>query len=127
MQGCRELTSKQVPLWMWYDFFTVLRMKTHDYTWKIGLQYSSNTKLSTNKPLSENTVIIDLLDGHRYQVSAIYPAKAKDKEWSFLPDTVVHTWPAGALSEDELTKLRERAGYKPKEYSFPLEAVVFDV
>ena len=102
-------------------------MEKHEYTWKIGLQYSSNTKLSTNRPLSENAVIIDLLDGHRYQVGAIYPAMAKDKEWSFLPDTVVHTWPAGSLSEGELTKLRERAGYKPNEYSFPLEAVVFDV
>jgi hypothetical protein len=79
--------------WMWYDFFRVMRMETHDYTWKIGLQFSSRTKLRTNKPLTENTVLIDLYDGHRYVVQAICPAKPRDKEWDFLPDTVVHTCP----------------------------------
>ncbi len=100
-------------------------IKTHDYTWKIGFQYSSGTKLSTNKPLQESTVLIDLYDGHRYQVQAIYPAKPSDKEWTFLPDTVVHTWPAGSLTEDELTKLRERAQYTPDECCQPLLDVVF--
>lgn len=102
-------------------------MDKHDYIWKCGLQYSSGTKLSTNRPLAVNKVIIDLLDGQRYQVGAIYAAKPTDKEWSFLPDTVVHTRPAGRLSDDELAALRARAGYQPSEYSFPLEAIVFDV
>ncbi len=100
-------------------------MKTHDYTWKCGLEFSSSTKLSTNKPLTENTVVIDLYDGRRYLVQGIYPAKPKDKEWDFLPDTVVHTWPIGSLPEDELTRLRERAKYTPDEYCHPLADVVF--
>jgi len=45
----------------------------HEYTWKMGFEYSSNTTLTTNKPLTENTVIIDLYDGHRYRVQAIKP------------------------------------------------------
>ncbi len=100
-------------------------MTTYDYTWKCGLEFSSSTKLSTNKPLTENTIIIDLYDGRRYQVRAIYPAKPKDKNWSFLPDTVVHAWPAASLPEDELKKLRERAKYIPDEYCGPLADVVF--
>jgi hypothetical protein len=100
-------------------------MKTHDYTWKIGLEFSSNRKLETNKPVTENTVLIDLHDGHRYLVQAIYPAKPTDREWPFLPDTVMHTWPVGSLPEDELSKLRERAKYTPDEFCCPLADVVF--
>jgi hypothetical protein len=100
-------------------------MRTHDYTWKIGLEFSSNKKLQTSKPVTENTVLIDLYNGHRYLVQAIYPAKPKDKEWSFLPDTVMHTWPVGSLSEDELSRLRERANYTLHEYRGPLVDVVF--
>ena len=70
-------------------------------------------------------MLIDLYDGNRYVVQAIYPAKPKDKEWSFLPDTVMHTWPAGFLPEDELGKLRERARYIPDEFCGPLADVVF--
>jgi hypothetical protein len=102
-------------------------MEMHNYTWKVGLEYTSRTTMRTNRPLSENTVIIDLLDGRRYHVDAIYPAKPIDKEFSTLPDTVVHSWPDGSLTEDELTKLRVRAAYQPSEFSCPLEAVVFDV
>ena len=102
-------------------------MEMHEYTWKIGLQFSSRTRLRTNKPLAENTVLIDLYDGHRYAVQAICPAKPRDKEWHFLPDTVVHTWPVGSLSEDELSKLRERAHYTPPGFGYPLANVVFEL
>lgn len=102
-------------------------METHDYTWKIGLQFSSRTELRTNKPLAENMIPIDLFDGHRYLVQAIYPAKPKDKEWDFLPATVVHTWPVGKLSEDELSKLRDRAKYTPDEFCGPLGDIVFEL
>lgn len=100
-------------------------MIKHDYTWKIGLEFSSRRKLETNKAVTENTVLIDLYDGRRYQVQAIYSAKPTDREWSFLPDTVLHSWPAGSLPEDELSKLRERATYTPDEYCGPLADVVF--
>lgn len=102
-------------------------MEKYDYTWKIGLQFSSNTKLQTNKALTENTVLIDLYDGHRYLVHAIYPAKPTDKEWTFLPDTVVHTWPVGSLSEDELGKLRKRAKHTPPGFCGLLADVVFEL
>jgi hypothetical protein len=98
----------------------------HEYTWKIGLQFSSRTRLRTNKPLAENTVLIDLYDGHKYLVQAIYPAKPTDREANFLPDTVVHTWPVGSLSKDELSKLRENAKYTPYEFAEPLDYVVFE-
>jgi len=102
-------------------------METHDYTWKTGLQFSSRIELRTNMPLAENMVLIDLYDGHQYLVQAIYPAKPRDKEWDFLPDTVVHTWPAGSLPEGELSKLRERARYTPDEFCGPLGDVAFEL
>ena len=100
-------------------------MEMHDYTLKIGLEFSSRKKFRTNKPVTENTVLIDLYDGRRYLVQAIYPAKPKDKEWLWMPDTVMHTWPVGSLPEDELSKLRERARYTPDEFCGPLADVVF--
>ncbi|MGO9210577.1 MAG: hypothetical protein ACLPXM_10970 [Terriglobales bacterium] len=100
-------------------------MKTHDYTWKIGPQLWSNRTLQTNKPVTENAVIVDLYDGHRYVVQAIYPAKPTDRAYSSLPGTVVQTWPAGSLPEDELGKLREKAEYNPDQFCGPLDDVVF--
>jgi hypothetical protein len=98
-----------------------------EYTWKCGVDFASNTEVKTNKPLGIGKVVIDLLDGSRYRVDAIFPAKPNDREWSTMPDTVVHTWPAGHVSEDDLTRLRARAGYKVHEFSAPLESIVFDV
>jgi len=51
----------------------VIRMNTHEYTWKMGLEYCSRTKLRTNRPLAENVVLTDLYNGQRYLVQAIYP------------------------------------------------------
>ncbi len=103
-------------------------MKTHEYTWKMGLEYSSRTKLRTNKPLAENMVLIDMYNGHRYLVQSIYPANPGDREADFLPDTVVHTWPVGSpLSEDQLLKLHERAHYTPPKFGGPQLDVVFEL
>jgi hypothetical protein len=100
-------------------------MNTNEYTWKNGIQFSSNIKLQTNRPVPENAILIDLYDGHRYRVQAIYPAKPTDKGWNFLPDTVIHTFPAGSLSEEELRDLRKRAEYTLNEFCGPLGDVVF--
>lgn len=100
-------------------------MQTYEYTWKVGLQFSSATSMQTNKPVTEGTVITDLFDGRRYRVCAIYAAKPTDKEWSSMPDTVLHVWPVEAMPEDELSKLRERAQYAPDTFSGPLADVAF--
>jgi len=100
-------------------------MSAHEYTVKVGLEFSSHRSLKTNKPLTVNTVVFDLFDGRRYRVLAISSAKPADRECSLMPDTVMHAWPEGALGEDELRKLRERANYVPDGCSFPLSDVVF--
>lgn len=99
-------------------------MWEHEYTWKVGLQFSSATTMRTDTPVTKNTVITDLFDGHRYRVFAIYPAKPTDKEWSSMPDTVLHVWPVEAMPANELSKLRERAQYAPDAFSGPLADVV---
>lgn len=81
--------------------------------------------MTTNKPLTPNTVIADLLDGSRFVVHSIYPAKASDKEWTMMPDTVVHVWPITRLAEPELTELRAKARYAPSEFPYHLQDVVF--
>ncbi len=96
-----------------------------EYTWKIGLEHSSSRKLETSRPVPENAVLIDLYDGHQYRVQAIHPAGPADREWPFLPDTVIHTFPAGSLTEDELSALRKKARYAPNERCGPLGDMVF--
>jgi len=96
-----------------------------EYTWKIGVEHWSRRSLTTNRALAENTVLIDLYDGHRYAVQAIFPAGPKDREFEMMPDTAIQTWPAGAVSEDELASLRARAHFVPDESSQPLGDVVF--
>jgi hypothetical protein len=81
--------------------------------------------MRTNKPVSKDTVVVDLYDGHRYVVLAVYPAKATDREWSTMPETVMHAWPAGAVTDDELSALREKTKYAPQEFGGPFEDVVF--
>jgi hypothetical protein len=81
--------------------------------------------MRTNKSVTKETVITDLFDGQRYRVVGIYLAKPADKEWSSMPDTVLHVWPIGAMPADELSKLRERAQYAPDDLSGPLADVAF--
>jgi hypothetical protein len=100
-------------------------MATHAYTWKIGLEIYSNRQLDTNKPVGENTLLLDLFNGKKYLVQAVYKAGPNDREWAFLPDTVIHTWPAGLLSEPDLKELRARAKYTPNEFCGPYGDIVF--
>jgi hypothetical protein len=90
------------------------------YTW------NTNVELRTNKPLTENAIIIDLYDGNRFVVQAICPARPGDKLLSFLPDTVLHTQRIASLSQDELAKWRKRADYTPNEFCGPFGDVVFE-
>jgi hypothetical protein len=96
-----------------------------EYTWKIGVEYCSRRSLRTSRALTENTILIDLFDGHRYAVQMIFPAGPKDREFEIMPETAIQTWPAGSLSEDELATLRARANYVPDEFCGPHADVVF--
>ena len=96
-----------------------------EYTWKIGVEYWSRRSLRTNRALAENTLLIDLFDGHCYAVQMIFPAGPKDREFDIMPHTAIQTWPAGKLSEEELASLRGRAQYMPNKFSQPLGDVVF--
>jgi hypothetical protein len=42
-----------------------------------------------------------------------------------MPETVMHTWPAGTLSVDQLAELRERAKYADDGTVGPLDWIVF--
>lgn len=96
-----------------------------EYTWKISVEYCSRRSLRTSRALAENTMLIDLYDGHRYAVQAVFPAGPKDREFEIMPETAIQTWPAGALSEEELATLRARANYVPDEFCGPHADVVF--
>ena len=96
-----------------------------EYTWKIGIEYWSLRCLRASRALTENTLLIDLFDGHRYAVQMIFPAGPKDREFEIMPETAIQTWPAGSLSKDELETLRARANYVPDEFCRPQADVVF--
>lgn len=102
-------------------------MEPYDYTWKIGFEFSSNISLQTSKPLTYNTVLTDLYDGNQYAVQVLHQARPVDKACPSMPDTVAVTVPVGVLPENELTKLRERAGYAHDEFSQPRADVVFSL
>jgi hypothetical protein len=101
-------------------------MTTNKYTWKIGMELSSNTQLETNKPLTEDKVLIDLYDGKRFVVNAIAPARKGEKDWAFMSDTVLHTSPIKQLADEELAQWRIRAGYEPNSFCQPLGDIVFE-
>jgi hypothetical protein len=100
-------------------------MEIYKYTWKIGLEYSSNRELETNKPIVEGMIFADLFDGIRYRVSHVFTAKPMDRVTNQMPDTVIQTWPAGNLAEQELADLRVRANYKPGPSPRRYEAIAF--
>jgi hypothetical protein len=99
--------------------------QSFEYTWKIGVEYWSRRSLRTSHALAENTMLIDLFDGHRYAVQMIFPVGPKDREFEIMPETAIQSWPAGSLSEDELATLRARANYVPDEFCGPHADVVF--
>jgi hypothetical protein len=96
-----------------------------EYTWKVGIEYWSRRSLRTNRPLSENMLLIDLYDGHRYAVQAIFPAGPKDREFELMPETTIQTWPMGSLSHDGLAAIRAMASYVPDQFSGPRADIVF--
>jgi hypothetical protein len=100
-------------------------METYDYTWKIGIEHATGRALNTNRPLVENTILIDLYTGRGYLVQKVYAAQPKDKIWFQMPDAAIQTWPVGTLTQDELSGLREKVRYILSESSRPFDDMVF--
>src|SRR5215470_15234980 len=100
-------------------------MESYRYTWKIGPEYFCNRELETNKPLAEGSIFADLYDGRRYKVSHVFAAQPMDRFADQMSDTVIQTWLAGTLTEQELEELRGRAAYVRSEYSRRYDAVAF--
>jgi hypothetical protein len=100
-------------------------MKNHSYTLKVGIQHSSNVFIETSAPVVKDAIVTRLLDGKRYVAMSIYPAKHSDRAVSAMPETVLHLWPMGSLSDDELQLLREKAKYTPREYEREWDDFVF--
>lgn len=100
-------------------------MKTHNYTLKVGVQFSSNVSIETTAPVVKDSVVTRLHDGRRYVAMSVYAAKPFDRAVSAMPETVVHLWSMGWLSEDELQLLREKAKYAPRGQSGEWDDFVF--
>jgi hypothetical protein len=102
-----------------------MRAPSFEYIRKTGVEFWSRRPLTISRALTENTMLIDLYDGHRYVVQTIFPARPKDREFDVMPDTAIQTWPVGKVSDEELASLRARAMYEPNEFCQPLGDVVF--
>ena len=96
--------------------------KKYEYSWKIGAGAVSSSFLATDKPLSEDVILVDLYNGNKYWVQAIYRPTETEPNSRRVP--VIHTWPVGSVFEDELSALREKARYTRDEYSVPLADIV---
>jgi hypothetical protein len=99
--------------------------QTHNYTLKVGIQHSSNVSIETSAPLVKDAIVTRLHDGKRYVATSIYPAKDFDRAVSAMPASVVHLWPMGSLSDDELRLLRDKENYDPCDQVFEWDRIVF--
>jgi hypothetical protein len=99
--------------------------KTYDYTLKVGIQFASNISIETTAPIVKDAIVTRLHDGNRYVAMGVYTAKHTDRAVSAMPETVVHLWPMGSLSEDELQLLREKVKYVSREHGGEWDDFVF--
>jgi len=100
-------------------------MPSKDYTLKVGVQVSSNRELKfwTEQP-TVNSLICDLFNGRLFRVLSIHAAKELDREVPTMPETVIHLWPAGSVTEDVLKSLRVRMKFDSANVRMPFEDVV---
>lgn len=100
-------------------------MEIYEYTLKVGVQGASSKTLHTTKPVTERVTIVDLYDGQRYRVQAVYTAREHDRGQNSMPETVVHLWHYGHVTSVQLARLREREHYVVNELLGPFDIVVF--
>ena len=100
-------------------------MAAYEYTLKVGVQAASSTTLHTTKPVTERVTIVDLYDGQRYRVQAVYKAREGEREWSTMPETVVHLGHSGHVNSAELARLRDQEHYIVDGRFGPFDYVVF--
>jgi hypothetical protein len=96
--------------------------KRYEYTWRIGVESNPSAMLATDKPLSEDVILVDLFNGNKYWVQTI--SEPKEAEPGSRRKPVAHTWSVGSVFEDELRALRQKARYTLDEYSVPLADIV---
>jgi hypothetical protein len=100
-------------------------MELYEYTLKVGVQGASSKTLRTTKPVTERVTIVDLYDGQRYRVQAVYKAREHDRQSNAMPETVVHLWHYGHVTSVQLARLRERERYVVNEQFGPFDYIVF--
>jgi hypothetical protein len=98
---------------------TLSGMKTHIYEWDMR-NVPSVDRFTANRPVPEKALLLDLLRGDIHFVEEIFAAAPPD--W---PRPIMHTRRTGTLTDDQLTKLRKRAGYVQTDYALPLDDLVF--
>jgi hypothetical protein len=98
----------------------------HEYTWKIGMEFTTNRQLQVDRPVFEGAVLVDLLTGDRYLVERMYDARLEEKFVSIMPDRAIRTRAVEPLSTEDLDKLRTRAGYVPDSNCQPFGNLVFE-
>ncbi len=93
----------------------------YKYTWKHGISFTSNIQVEFLRPLLQGMIFVDLSNGRTYRVHSLYKAKEMDRLHKGMPEDVVHTFPAGSLSDEELAALRKKHHFQPNEQLGPGE------
>ena len=73
-----------------------------EYIWKHGIEADTDFTLKFDNLLEVGNFFVDLCTGERYKVLAVTKDKGRD---------AVQTWAAGSCSEEQLARIREKAGY----------------
>jgi hypothetical protein len=92
------------------------------YTWKHEIAFATRRQIEFSKvSLKPGMIFVDLLSGRAYRVHSIFKAKENDRFHPAMPENVVQTFAARPLTEEELTKLRERYKFQPDQNTRPGE------
>lgn len=91
-------------------------MNRQIYDWNIGW----SDRFTADRPVPENTYLFDLYNGDMIFVAAIRPAALPD-----IPRQFMSVQRAGRLSDDQLLRLRKKAGYVSYNCALALGDIVF--
>jgi hypothetical protein len=97
----------------------------HRYTWKIGMQCTTNRQLEVDRPVYEGAILIDLLTGDRYGVQKMYEAGEHEKFVANMPNAAIQTFLMEKLGDEDLKEIRRKAGYVPDANCQPFGNLVF--
>jgi hypothetical protein len=88
-----------------------------EYTWKHGIQSSSNYTFKTEHTVEVKQILVDLCTGDKYQVLSVSKLRDRTKR------PVLQTWDAGRCTAEQIAYFRKETNYVPTEDCKPFQDI----